>query len=115
MMRNQGKKEPRVWGKMREGQTEEESMAPVFFCIHLFRVQVELYSLSSACASRGQEEREGKRKSGETGGGAGMGGLSVISPEGDNGRRAHCNGCRVVPSLCTISQSGASSARQKDT
>ncbi len=45
----------------------------------------------------GQEEREGKRKSGEMVGGDG--GLSVISPEGDNGRGAHCNGCHVVPSL----------------
>lgn len=27
------------------------------------------------------------------------GGLLVISPEGDNGREAHCNGCHVVPSL----------------
>lgn len=29
----------------------------------------------------------------------GRGGLLVISPEGDNGRAAHCNGCHVVPSL----------------
>lgn len=27
------------------------------------------------------------------------GGLLVISPEGDNRKATHCNGCRVVPSL----------------
>lgn len=31
--------------------------------------------------------------------GGGGGGLLVISPEEDNGRGTHCNGCHVVPSL----------------
>lgn len=76
-------------------------MAPVFFCTHLFGVQVELYSLSSACVlGWGGGRKKGRAKGRvERWWGWRDGGLSVISPEGDNGRGAHCNGCHVVPSL----------------
>lgn len=75
-------------------------MAPVFFCTHLFGVQVELYSLSSACVlGWGAGRKGGQKEEWRDGGGWRDGGLSVISPEGDNGRGAHCNGCHVVPSL----------------
>lgn len=58
------------------------------------------------CVKRGAGRKEGQREKGsgemeghgwkrEGGGGV----LLVISPEGDNGRGAHCNGCHVVPSL----------------
>lgn len=43
-------------------------------------------------------EGQGWMREGGEGRGGG-GGLLVISPEGDNGRGAHCNGCHVVPSL----------------
>lgn len=81
-------------------------------------MQVEPYSLRSACVceeggrkkgQRGKREwrdgRAGMEEGGRVGvcvcggGGGGGGGLLVISPEGDNGRGAHCNGCHVVPSL----------------
>lgn len=58
------------------------------------------------CVRRGgQEERKGsktkgvERWKGRDGKGKGRGRLLVISPEGDSGRGAHCNGCLVVPSL----------------
>lgn len=56
------------------------------------------------CVKRGAGRKEGQREkgSGEMGGQGWKregGGLLVISPEGDNGRGAHCNGCHVVPSL----------------
>lgn len=83
-----------------------------------------LFTLVCLCVcvwGRGeQEERKGsvkegvERWKGRDGRGEGRGGLLVISPEGDNGRAAHCNGCHVVPSLCTISQSAARSASQED-
>lgn len=74
----------------------------------VLKVQVEPYSLRSACvceeggrkkgrAARKREWRDGRAWMEEGGRGGGV--LLVISPEGDNGRGAHCNGCHVVPSL----------------
>lgn len=59
------------------------------------------------CVKRGAGRKEGQREGGSGGmegqgwkrEGVGVGGLLVITPEGDNGRGAHCNGCHVVPSL----------------
>lgn len=57
---------------------------------------------------KGWKDRDGKKEEGGW-----VGGLLVISPEEDNGRGAHCNGCHVEPP-CTISQSAACSASQED-
>lgn len=64
-----------------------------------------LFTLLCMCVKRGAGRKEGQREggSGEMEGQGWKrergGGLLVISPEGDNGRGAHCNGCHVVPSL----------------
>lgn len=58
----------------REGQREGESMAPVFFCTHLFGVQVELYSLSSACVLGGRKKGRAKGRVERWWGGGGTGG-----------------------------------------
>lgn len=77
----------------------------VFSCTHLFRKCRWSPIHSALCVKRGAGRKEGQQEegSGEMEGQGwkreGAGGLLVISPEGDSGRGAHCNGCHVVPSL----------------
>lgn len=64
-----------------------------------------LFTQLCVCRGGGAGRKEGQQEegSGEMEGQGwkreGAGGLLVISPEGDSGRGAHCNGCHVVPSL----------------
>lgn len=88
------------WKKRRRKRKRHGSC---LFCTHLFwwcrwsSIHPSLHVCGVGGGSR--KKREGREKEWRDDGVGGGGGLLVISPEGDNRRTTHCNGCRVVPSL----------------
>lgn len=92
----------KVWGMRKD-------KSAVFCCTHLFSKCRWSPIHFAVCACEGVKRGAGRKGSEKKGverwkgrdgrGRKGGGGDLVISPEGDNGKGAHCNGCHVVPSL----------------